>query len=121
MKHEAKERARIRDAIERKPLPTIPLHPEVRVAAVDYTKRRLLAGATQIIVASELGVSENTVRKWAHTEIVPAATPTLKMRPVQIRDERLAAPGALAIVTPRAYGLDGLDVDTAVLLLERLG
>ena len=67
-------------------------------------------------VASAIGLSESTVGRWLSGQEHPGG-----IRPVRIAGEaRGADPGAVVIVTPAGYRLEGLSLDDAVNVLRRL-
>jgi hypothetical protein len=79
----------------------------------EYARRRRAEGAGLREIAAETGVSQESVRRFAATldehreaEIVPVRV--------------VAESGGFVLVTPAGYRLEGLDVETAALLLRRL-
>lgn len=105
--------------------------PYVRAQAVRAAVRRHREGASWEVVSRELGIARGTLCAWvADAQSDPAQEPPLggssTFLPVVIADEE---PGrgsgvdaaGLTVVTPRGYRLEGLDLDAAAALLERLG
>jgi transposase-like protein len=69
-------------------------------------------------IAGELGVSIVSLQRWVEQE-QPAS-----FRPVQVRleaDSEAPATGALVLITPRGYRVEGLDIASLTALLGRLG
>lgn len=91
--------------------------PAVRTRVRAYVAARRAAGGTPTSIATELGLSRQSVMGWTAAE--PGAAVFV---PVEVvLDPRPAAPPALVLVSPRGYRVEGLDVAAIGALLERLG
>ena len=67
-------------------------------------------------VASAIGLSESALGRWLSAQEEAGG-----IRPVRVAGEvRAVDPGAVVIVTPAAYRLEGLSLDDAVNVLRRL-
>jgi transposase len=85
---------------------------ELRVDAVGYLKQKKLSGESVQQVASELGVSNWSLSRWAsESEGV--------VRRVEVVDTEESA--ELSLVTPRGYRIEGLTEEGLLRLVERLG
>lgn len=85
---------------------------ELRATGVVYLKRKKLEGYGLERVASELGVSNWSLSRWAsESEGV--------LRRVEVVDPE--ASGELSLVTPRGYRIEGLSEERLLRLVERLG
>jgi len=90
---------------------------ELRQRATDYARERAKAGYGVAQVSAELGVSEPTLRNWL-AKAGPAflrVTVDESAGPVES-----VTPGALVLVTPSGYRLEGLDLRAASELLRVL-
>lgn len=73
-------------------------------------------GASQVTIASELGVTQTSVSRWSR------AMRSGAMVPVQIVDVPPAVLSAgISVVSPRGLRVEGLDLDAVCTLLTRLG
>ena len=73
-------------------------------------------GHTVGAVASAIGLSESTLGRWLSAQEQSAG-----IRPVRVAGEaRGIESGAVVIVTPAGYRLEGLSLDDAVNVLRRL-
>jgi transposase len=97
------------------------LAPAVRAEAEAWAERRRAAGATFSAIADELGVSPESVRRWAAKSMPPA--PTTALVPVEIvagKPELAQERRTLTVVAPGGYRVEGLTVDEAAALLRVL-
>lgn len=88
---------------------------ELKARATAYAKRRHDAGASYAVIAGELGLGFETVRRWCS-----AAEPTplqSALVPVEVVAESRES---IAIVSPSGFRLEGLDVAEAVAALRAL-
>ena len=94
----------------------------LRGRVVAFALRRYGEGVSWREVAEELGVGRSTLMRWVRVEREEGARGDLV--PVVVRG---AMPGAgvgsrgLTLVSPGGYRLEGLDLASAVRLLEELG
>lgn len=80
--------------------------------------RRDRAGATQELIASELGVSSQSIRRWLR--MAAASSTTAAMLPVRIAEPSASA--STAVVTTRGgLRIEGLSIDEICVLAARLG
>ncbi len=101
------------------PVPA-PLRSEILV----YTATRRKTGASWHSIAQELGLSSSGLQRWS-----ARATGETRMRPVRIRrgltaesSSHSSSPaGAIVLVSPRGFRLEGLEVSQALELLHGLG
>ena len=95
--------------------------PELRSRIVEYARSCREQGRTVGDIAADLGLIESTVARWLRRE---AAELKAGFRSVAIvaSEDRLAphTTGALRLVTPNGYRVEGLDADTLAYLLEVL-
>ena len=82
-----------------------------RVAA--YARRRLAEGAKLAPVAVELGLPRLTLARWV-------ATPANAFRPVAVKSPRFMGTQLLALVSPRGFRVEGLDLGEVTTLLRAL-
>lgn len=95
--------------------------PEVRAAAASYGLACREAGQTWETLARGLPVSSTAIRRWMR-EASPAAPRGALVEVVSDSEAPPpAAPPMLSLVSPGGYRLEGLDVETALLLLRSLG
>lgn len=89
---------------------------ELKARATAYAKRRHDAGASYAVIAEELGLGFETVRRWCiDAEPTP---PRSALVPVEVVTESRTP---IAIVSPSGFRLEGLDVAEAVAALRALG
>ena len=84
---------------------------DLKVRAMRYLREQRGAGATLTMLARELGLHIETIRRWS------ASTPT--MRAVEIAPEPTAS-NALKIVTSAGERLEGLSREDAIAILRAL-
>jgi hypothetical protein len=85
----------------------------VRETVVGAARAWLAAGWSPNRVGRELGLAATTIRLWIEASEKPA------FRPVTLSSSTMNR--ALCLVTPSGYRLEGLDLESAASLLERLG
>ncbi len=91
----------------------------LRSEVVSYTRRRREAGASFKVVATELGVSENSLIRWQRETNGGRSASLLPVRVADDRDFQKSSEGVV-VVTPRGYRVEGLTVASAASLLARL-
>ena len=89
--------------------------PTLRAAIAAYARDERAAGTSCGAIAARLGVSAESIRRWALSE--PACDGRGELVPVQVVAE--AAP-TLTVWSPSGYRVDGLSVSAAAALLRRL-
>ena len=96
----------------------------LRAKAVSYWDARRTQGASQRDIGFELGISWQTLQRWATQ---PCAMPLLPVQPpdferVEVVDVRVSPPrrGPLLVRGPAGLVIEGLDLDTLVELVRRL-
>lgn len=89
--------------------------PEQKMQAVAEARRRMAGGESHRASALALDLHEGTLRQWM--ERYPAG----RLQPVQVAaDEEPARSTGISVATPDGFVFDGLDVDEAIRLWERL-
>jgi hypothetical protein len=89
--------------------------PTLRAAIAAYARDERVAGTSCGAIAERLGVSAESIRRWAVT--APGCDGRGELVPVQVVAE--AAP-TLTVWSPTGYRVDGLSVGEAAELLRRL-
>lgn len=91
--------------------------PELKAAVVQFARRQRAVGQTWRVIADSLGLSTKALRDWCAPE--KAAT----MLAVQLRPDEISLRNhnSVALVTPRGFRVEGLDLAELAQLLERLG
>ena len=87
---------------------------EEREFATTFATEQQAAGVGMSRICDQLGVSFGTLKKW----LGPSECAN-GFRRVKLKAERRA--GGIALVTPRGFRVEGLDLETAVTLLGKLG
>ena len=95
----------------------------VRRAVIDHAVAGRVAGRTWAAIAEELGMSPETLRRWASPEVAKSqGTALAPVEVVQVAaphpDPTLVPP--LTLTSPAGYRVDGLDFDTTLALLRVL-
>jgi transposase len=90
----------------------------VRVAALAYVRRRRGEGASQELIAGELGISQHTVSTWLRRG---ASKVKGSLVPVKVDNDGPTRRLEIVVTTPRGFRIDGLDVDTLCAVVARLG
>ena len=86
----------------------------LRREIVDYARERQLGGAGFKLIARETGLTRETIRNWLR---MPRSD--RELIPVAVVPE-VVAHGAIILVSPRGYRVEGLDVESAAALLRML-
>jgi len=91
---------------------------ELRSRIATYGGRRRMAGASLAVIATEIGVSESSVARWATS---PAPEPTaVQLREVQVDCAESTGSAGMVLITPRGYRLEGVSEAVALRLLREL-
>lgn len=77
-----------------------------------YAQERRAAGVSWLRIAEALSVSEGSLTRWCRGE-------SPGFREIRVKSDGGSA-GALQLVTPRGYRIEGLSVESAAALLSRL-
>jgi len=95
---------------------------ELRQRVAGYARERHAAGWSWEEVARELGVACSALRRWleAGSKERPGALVPVSVRGAGFLGSGGSA-GALTLVSPAGYRLEGLDLASAAKLLEELG
>lgn len=119
MDHELSElRRALADQGPRGPGRRVPRHLRERV--LDATRRRRAGGASVAELAGALGLAGETLRRWLDTDVEqPAPSGHARPLPVAVIGGAQGR-GALSLVTPSGFRVEGLSVETAADLLARL-
>jgi len=83
-----------------------------RRAALEHVARVTAEGGSLGQAAHELGITDQTLRRWRDDETVP------RLRTVQLSAE--VAPRPVVVVLPGGVRIEGLDFDAVVELARRL-
>lgn len=90
---------------------------EVRAAVLAYARRARAAGHSWRQIGEAVGLSGTIVQRWW-------PSPTAHRRafvPVTVTATSEQEPAAVVVISPAGYRIEGLDVESAALLLDRLG
>lgn len=87
---------------------------KLREEIADYARRRRAEGGRVREIASEVGVSPESIRRWAST-----AGGDIVALPVRVQPDDEAS--AIVVVTPGGVRIEGLDIAQATELARRLG
>jgi transposase len=99
---------------------TTPIPDEVRAMVVRYAGQQRRRDVSWRTIASELGLSASAMQRWAKLHERQRPRRAAAMVPVKVRKERLEERG-LAVVTPSGVRVEGLSLEAAVHVLQRLG
>ena len=94
---------------------------ELQAMAVSYTRERQRMGATLHDIASELGISQQSLRRW-HTK--RATKPDgQSLRPVRVVEDgtRSTIEPSIVVTSRTGVRVEGLDVDGVIAVLSALG
>ena len=88
---------------------------EERSRLLDQARQRFQEGASVRVVADELGISYETLRRWRQA--------SSGIKPVRVRRENSSGPTprSLSLVTGSGVRVEGLSVEEAAQLLRALG
>jgi transposase-like protein len=94
----------------------------VRRAVVKHAVQGRADRRTWADIADELGMNQETVRRWALLSVgAEGATVLAPVEVVQVpAPATVAFPGSLSLLSPSGYRVDGLDVASAAALLRAL-
>jgi transposase len=95
------------------------LRRDLRERCEHYAATRSAAGASQKIIAAELGVSAMSVQRWLRARPATRATAMVPVRVVAPR--ALESASRIVITTPHGLRVDGLDLDAVCTVIARLG
>jgi predicted transcriptional regulator len=126
MKSDIEEGARLAAEIAKRPSRMSHLPKDVVRAAMAYTRRGRSAGALQLQIARELGVSMMTIRRWVvdgdgATARRRRRTKKPKMRAVRVVDNARGTATAIVATTRDGIRIEGLTVPELVAVLRGLG
>jgi len=128
----------IRESLSRfvRASPMAPYPRQVRALVVSYAQREMGDGVSFKEISRLVGIPANTIRYWwtqAQMQMERRGKATRKKdvrptpAPVRIKQEENAGtsvstgvPGRLVFVTPNGYRLEGLALEEALVVLERL-
>lgn len=94
---------------------------EVRRELIAFARSRRRDGMGVRRIAAATGVSSESIRRWTRRGETRWATRELV--PVEVRAEvsRAELRGALSVISPSGYRIEGLTLEQAVVALGRLG
>lgn len=96
-------------------------YPEaIRKQAAEYVKEELAEGRSIRDVAEAVGLKVSLVRRWAYKSGARSYQP--RLLPVTVRGNggRRVAPGALVVISPSGFRLEGLSFREAVEVMRTL-
>jgi len=114
------EAERLRREIGRRTSTRGPLRRELRERCEHYAAARSAAGASQKLIAAELGVSAMSVQRWLRSSSPARTTAMVPVRVVAPRAP-LQSTSRIVVTTPRGLRVDGLDLDAVCTVIARLG
>lgn len=120
MRNEIEEQARLAAEIAKRPSLSNQLREDVRRDAIAYTRRRVAQGASQAMIARELGVTTMTTARWLSMPRARKARQpkrAKKMRPVSVVDTPQAA-SAIVATTRDGLRIEGLTVADLLVLVR---
>lgn len=119
MDHELSElRRALADQGPRGPGRRVPRLLRERVLAA--TRQRRAGGASVAELAEAVGLSVETLRRWLDSDVEEARAGHPRPMPVAVIGGAAQSRGALSLVTPSGFRVEGLSVETAAELLARL-
>lgn len=96
----------------------------LQITAASYFRAKRAQGASQRDIGEELGIHEDTLRRWASalSDAPPLeSTPPSDFAPVEILDAAPPRPrGAILVRGPGGLLIEGLDIDSLAELVRRL-
>jgi len=96
-----------------------PYSSEQRAFATGYARAGLAQGRSMVASATDLGISEPTLRAWM---VAAAPSPGAGLRRVVVAPAaEPSSSSRLTLITPAGYRVRGLDVASAAALLRVLG
>ncbi|MHA1905031.1 MAG: hypothetical protein ACW977_13790 [Candidatus Thorarchaeota archaeon] len=93
---------------------------DVRAMVVRYARQQRRRGVSWRTIGSKLSVSASAMQRWARGQERPRVRRAAAMVPVQVREEPREE-HVLAVVTPSGVRVEGLSLEAAVHMLQRLG
>lgn len=90
----------------------------LREEVVAFAKERRKAGGVLEAIADELGVSSSALQRWIVSDRDRAGQPEA-LRKVRVVEPRSSV-RSLTVVTPQGYRIEGLDIGSAVRVLQAL-
>src|SRR5690554_1014724 len=90
---------------------------ELRAEVMRYAIERRRCGDGVRKIAHALGVSPESIRRWTTPGTIRR---TRALVPIVVRDDRQAAPEAVAVIAPGGYRVEGLTLCSAAALLRAL-
>ncbi len=97
-----------------------PIPAELRLRLIAAARDSLRAGLSKRAIASGLGVTGETVRRWLGPTDADALGAGGQLRPVVVRDAAGLAPAAAVLISPSGWRIEGLALADIAFLLERL-
>jgi len=88
---------------------------EIRARVAEYVRQRRGDGEQLKVIAAELGMRRQLLRRWSESEPAPGASAFL---PVSVVGD---TPDGFVLHGPRGIRVEGLDIDALAALLVRLG
>ncbi len=99
---------------------TTPYPPELRALALTHLKERRAAGTSLRVVATELEVGANTLRKWSGQGERPRAAVRRVLLTSPTRSKVPASPRTVLVHGPAGLRIEGLDVAMVAALWREL-
>jgi hypothetical protein len=88
-----------------------------RIAA--WTRRRRDGGASWREIADDVGVSAESLRRWASTEIVVAPAPALV--PIEVVADTSEYERGVRLITAAGHRIEGLTISDVIAVVRVLG
>lgn len=95
-----------------------PIPAGVRGAALAYVERRRAEGASQEMIARELGIAQHTVSAWLRKA---ASEAKVALVPVRVDYTAPISGVDIVVTTPRGLRIDGLSLDDVCTIVARVG
>ena len=92
--------------------------PELRARVAAFAEKRRAEGATWKAIATELGATFETVRRWGRRP-PRSSRSALALRPVEVVAKPVAS--SLAIVALSGLRVEGVTLDDVIVLVRALG
>src|SRR5262245_15758392 len=128
MKNDIEEGSRLAAEIAKRPTRNSHLPKDLVRAAVAYARRRASAGASQVTIARELGVSSITVGRWVGEARAASARRSGRksksgktMRAVRVVDRDQSSATTIVATTRDGLRIEGLTIPDLVAVLRGLG
>jgi hypothetical protein len=94
------------------------LHRSLRERCVAYAAQRSAEGASEKVIAAELGVSAMSVHRWL---LAKRGAKVAALVPVRVIPPATQTASPAVITTPRGLRVEGLDLDAVCVIIARLG